>query len=384
MWYIGFRRSVRLHDTARPCNSLTRAGSEVRGENRTVNQAGYTKAVDMWSVGCVTTALLAGKSYFVNTQDSDYRRNSSAAIIKAAAECNLDRLDNSSAWLDVNPQTKGFVKELLVLDEKTRLTAQQALNHLWFTEGSRRAALEKTYKQIIEGWKPWSPGWDFITHLDCFIEARIPQKDVAYFLPEALAIANKEQARRLLLSPQEKEDSPKARCQLQQRLPEQLKAPGMQNASYGRNKRAEYLDLKGPSPSMEHQEAMKSTHLATNREQKSVLLSTNEQAIYAELEDHYRPRNPLLEERISSDHDNQVSSRYFLDVPRTSSASSQTAVQNIPEGRGEIGRKKRRRTTLYDYEDAAIHTEAGKENRGFVSAKTYSQTVTKKRGERVK
>ncbi len=183
MWYLRFCRSVRLHDAARPCNPLTYIFSEVRGENRTVNQAGYTMAVDMWSIGCVTTALFAGKSYFINTQDSDYRRNSSAAIIKAAADCNLDRLDNSSAWLDVDQQAKGFVKELLVLDEKTRLTAQQALDHLWFTQGSRRLSLEKTYKQIIQGWKPWSPGWDFLTHLDSFIEARIPQTDVTYTPP---------------------------------------------------------------------------------------------------------------------------------------------------------------------------------------------------------
>ncbi len=33
----------------------------------------------------------------------------------------------------------------------------------------------------------------------------------------------------------------------------------------------------------------------------------------------------------------------------------------------------------YDSENAAIHTEAGKENRGFVSVKTYSQTIAKKR-----
>ena len=40
--------------------------------------------------------------------------------------------------------------------------------------------------------------------------------------------------------------------------------------------------------------------------------------------------------------------------------------------------------TAYDYEEAAIHTEAGKENRGFVSAKTYGQTVLKKRSQKAK
>ena len=159
---------------------LTHAGREVSGGNKRVDQVGYTKAVDMWSVGCVTTALLAGKSYFVNTQDSEYRRNSSAAIIKAAAECNLDRLDGSSAWLDIDHNAKDFVKKLLVLDEKARLTARQALDHLWFTKGPKHKYLETTYKHIVAGWKRWSPGWDFAEHLDRFIEARIPQTDVTW------------------------------------------------------------------------------------------------------------------------------------------------------------------------------------------------------------
>ena len=149
-------------------------------------------AIDMWSIGCLTTALLAGKSYFVNTQDSDYRHNSTAAITKAAAECNLDRLDFSSSWLGIDQRAKDFVKGLLVLDEKQRLTAPQALMDPWFIKSSGQRSLEKAYGQVVEGWKPWSPGWDFLSHLDCFIEARIPQGDVIYFLPEVLAIADYE------------------------------------------------------------------------------------------------------------------------------------------------------------------------------------------------
>ena len=184
MWYPGVRRSVSFEATALACHLPTYAGREVGGDNKRVNQAGYTKAVDVWSVGCVTTALLAGKSYFINTQDSEYRRNSSAAIIKAAAECNLDRLENSSAWLDVNHNAKDFVKKLLVLDEKARLTARQALGHSWFTEDPKQKDLETTYKEIVAGWKRWSPGWDFAEHLDRFIEARIPQTDVMCLLSE--------------------------------------------------------------------------------------------------------------------------------------------------------------------------------------------------------
>ena len=143
-----------------------------------MNQAGYTVAVDMWSIGCLMTLLLAGKPYFANTQDPEYRHNSSAAIIKAAAECNLDRLDHGSSWLNIDKRAKDLVKRLLVLDEKARLTAQQAFLHPWFTEGTRLASLVETYKEITQAWKRWSPGWDFLSPLDHFIEARISQQDV--------------------------------------------------------------------------------------------------------------------------------------------------------------------------------------------------------------
>ena len=178
MWYAGVCRSVRSEATAQASHLLIHGDREVGGENRSVNQAGYTKAVDMWSIGCVTTALLAGKSYFVNTQDSGYERNPSAAIIQAAAECDLDRLDYSSAWLGIDLKAKCFVKRLLVLDEKARMTAELALRHLWFTEGFKGSSMVEIYEDTIAGWEPWSPGWDFAEHLNRFIEARISQSDV--------------------------------------------------------------------------------------------------------------------------------------------------------------------------------------------------------------
>lgn len=52
--------------------------------------------------------------------------------------------------------------------------------------------------------------------------------------------------------------------------------------------------------------------------------------------------------------------------------------QQDPKGRVLLCRK-RRQSTMPSPEEIAIYTEAGKENRGFISAKLYSQTVAKKR-----
>lgn len=49
------------------------------------------------------------------------------------------------------------------------------------------------------------------------------------------------------------------------------------------------------------------------------------------------------------------------------------------EYRKDASGKRRRRSTCLSASEMEIYTEAGKENRGFVSAKAYSQTVAQKR-----
>lgn len=126
----------------------------------------------MWSLGCLTAALLIGTSIFVDPQDAAYRTNSTAAITTAAAKCDLTKLDTDPLWEGVSCQAKDFVKQLVRLDENERLSAEQALKHPWFCEGSRKAFLQSSYEKAIEGWKPHRPGLDFIEDLDVLIQGR--------------------------------------------------------------------------------------------------------------------------------------------------------------------------------------------------------------------
>lgn len=50
-----------------------------------------------------------------------------------------------------------------------------------------------------------------------------------------------------------------------------------------------------------------------------------------------------------------------------------------PKDERALTSRKRRQSTMPSPEESAIHNEAGKENRGFISAKLYCQTVAKKR-----
>ncbi|KAI4278763.1 MAG: hypothetical protein L6R35_006076, partial [Caloplaca aegaea] len=151
---------------------------EIRGKNSLVQQPGYTSAVDMWSVGCVTAAMLIGRPAFAMSQPSIGRQDSTAVVIAAAARCDLRVLDDPDVWGDIDEQAKDFIRRLLVLDERTRFTAQQALLHGWFAQRRDRAMTDR-YDGAIAGWKPHVTGWDFKEHLECFIESRISESDLS-------------------------------------------------------------------------------------------------------------------------------------------------------------------------------------------------------------
>lgn len=136
----------------------------------------------MWSLGCLTTALLNGKSIFVNTQDSNYRRDSIAAVTAAAARCDLSLLDHDLAWEDVDPHAKDFIKRLLQLNEVSRMSAEQALRHAWFSEGGRKAFLEEKYSKATKDWVRTTCPMDFIEDLGSWMYFQVRKIREGHFL----------------------------------------------------------------------------------------------------------------------------------------------------------------------------------------------------------
>lgn len=160
------------------------ASSEVAGDNRLAPRPGYTSAVDMWAVGCLTTSLFIGQSYFAPTSNSKGSRRSSIVIRAAAAECDLADLDYAPEWSDVETQVKDFIKGLLCLDENKRLTVKEALRHPWFSTAYHKGSSHQFYENLIRNWKPVSPAEDFAEDLRVFIGAVIPKEDV--WLPSTM------------------------------------------------------------------------------------------------------------------------------------------------------------------------------------------------------
>ena len=115
-----------------------------------VNTNGYTKAVDLWSLGCVTVVLLTGGYPFFDPRSGEYSE-------KLASTCNLEALEKSQVWLDVGARPKAFVRRLLVLDERLRMTAAESLKHEWFTNDAHRTDFEELYQRAIRHWRPRMP-----------------------------------------------------------------------------------------------------------------------------------------------------------------------------------------------------------------------------------
>lgn len=110
------------------------------------HKQGYGKAVDMWAVGSLTVVLLTGALPFVDPRTNEY----SQAL---ADECNPEILEHSSEWSEVSALPKDFVGKLLV-NESQRLTADDSLQHSWFSNDFHKTDFEELYKRTIRHWQP--------------------------------------------------------------------------------------------------------------------------------------------------------------------------------------------------------------------------------------
>ena len=124
----------------------------MKGRNTHVKGKGYTKAVDMWSLGCTSIYLFTGTSLFLKPIGIDDRHDTAEATLEAAARCDLSRMETDSQWETISDCQKDFVRKLLVLDEDERMTAKEALSHPWFAQC--KEAFNAVYEHATRHWKP--------------------------------------------------------------------------------------------------------------------------------------------------------------------------------------------------------------------------------------
>ncbi|CEH15050.1 camk camk1 protein kinase [Ceraceosorus bombacis] len=94
-------------------------------------KTGHGKPVDMWAIGVITYFLLCGYTPF----DRDSTMEEMQAIINADYS-----FEPAVYWADVSSEARDFITKLLTIDPQARLTAKQALEHPWLSEGIERPA----------------------------------------------------------------------------------------------------------------------------------------------------------------------------------------------------------------------------------------------------
>ncbi|RAH75362.1 kinase-like protein [Aspergillus aculeatinus CBS 121060] len=109
-----------------------------------------TKAIDMWSLGCVATILLTGELL----PDSSFE--SWADFL--ARETGVFHLLSFFYSHKIRVRAQNFICHLLEMAEDKRMTAKEALEHEWFSNRSHGPSFQDLYSRACRGWVPRAPG----------------------------------------------------------------------------------------------------------------------------------------------------------------------------------------------------------------------------------
>jgi len=91
----------------------------------------YKKSCDLWSVGVVAYILLCGYPPFNGSDKDEMHR----ATLRGRYHF------PSEEWNDVSHSAKDFIRRLLQMDPRKRMTARQALDHPWIVRHSNSSAV---------------------------------------------------------------------------------------------------------------------------------------------------------------------------------------------------------------------------------------------------
>ncbi|KAF2212005.1 hypothetical protein CERZMDRAFT_42444, partial [Cercospora zeae-maydis SCOH1-5] len=133
---FGQARPIVAPQTADKKASLARLRKQASEEGLQV-RGHYSKAIDIWSVGCVACALLAHDVLFPDDGHDTIRD-----LSKEDYDKRMEEFNSGEQWEHIGRRAKEFIRGCLEIDEEHRLTATQALDCEWFTHRHYRAEMD--------------------------------------------------------------------------------------------------------------------------------------------------------------------------------------------------------------------------------------------------
>ncbi|XP_030049798.1 caM kinase-like vesicle-associated protein [Microcaecilia unicolor] len=121
-----------------PCGTPEYLAPEVVARHR------YGRPVDCWAVGVITFILLSGNPPFYDEDEEENNETHNRNIFRKilAGDYEFD----SPYWDEISPSAKELVSRLMEVDQDQRITAQEALGHIWICGN---AASEKNLKEGV-------------------------------------------------------------------------------------------------------------------------------------------------------------------------------------------------------------------------------------------
>ena len=137
----GFGISIELPEYSDGSSLITsgRIGTPSYMSPEVVQRMPYSKPADIWSCGVVLFVLLSGSLPFVG---------SNRRIFELITQGNY--LMRNKQWSQISESAKDLLRQMLVLDQNVRITADEALEHPWIKEREKYAPKKHLNETVDE------------------------------------------------------------------------------------------------------------------------------------------------------------------------------------------------------------------------------------------
>ena len=148
-----------------------------------------TNKCDIWSAGVILYTLLIGEMPFNVDNPKNYRNIKPDEIYKAVS---LDK----SGWKTISLEAKDLISKMICVDSK-RLTAEEVLNHKWFTKAEKQTlSFKKPNDQIqfnIESFRSYVKKNGVIKNIFRCLAETLDDKETKYLQDQFKDFDNKEE-----------------------------------------------------------------------------------------------------------------------------------------------------------------------------------------------